>query len=456
MNALDLRLDEPVIVLTCGRSGSTVLRFILDAHPKLACPPETRIVELCSQMGTTFKLLEGPVAAERSALSDPAAASVRNWITAAFGSYLVREGKSRWCEKSIGAADSAGRFLGLFPKARFICLYRDCLDVIDSVLEACPFGLRGYGVEQFGAAHPGNSVAAVADYWGTHTRAIIEFEKRHLDRCVRVRYEDLVADPDGESARIFTFLGEEPIAGIAGASLVAGRVLFGPSDHKIWATAGISDESVGRGARLPVQAIPAGVRALLDGLLEQLGYPGLAARAGESARSGEAARGAGTAGTPAGALSPVARDAPAAGGQRVTTTVGQLEELLARRVAAAQATGGTLHPAADFCVTVTLPPGGRGSSVTRTWRIDPGCRTVERADARARATADWEITGDMATWRSVLDGQANVATALRHGHLRFTGDPASDAEPQFDERIPLLVTVLLPAAGSAGAAGPAA
>jgi hypothetical protein len=30
-------LDEPVIVLTPARSGSTLLRRILDAHPDLAC-----------------------------------------------------------------------------------------------------------------------------------------------------------------------------------------------------------------------------------------------------------------------------------------------------------------------------------------------------------------------------------------------------------------------------------
>ena len=31
----------PVFILTGSRSGSTLLRFILDTHPDLACPPET-------------------------------------------------------------------------------------------------------------------------------------------------------------------------------------------------------------------------------------------------------------------------------------------------------------------------------------------------------------------------------------------------------------------------------
>jgi Sulfotransferase family len=434
MNTMDLRVDEPVIVLTCGRSGSTLLRFILDAHPKLACPPETHIADLCAQMGTTWKLLEGPAAAARPGLSDLAAKSVRNWVTTVFGTYLIQAGKSRWCEKSIGAADSAGRFLTLFPKTKFICLYRDCLDVIDSVLEACPFGLRGYGLEQFAAAHVGNSVAAVADYWGMHTRTITDFEQQHADRCIRVRYEDLVADPDAESARVFTFLGEASAPGIAGASLLAGRVPFGPSDHKVWTTAGISGDSVGRGARLPVQAIPAGVRALLDNLLEQLGYPRLASGPGRSARPGPA-------------------------GQPEIASVGQLEKLLAQRVTGEPAAGpaSALPPVGDFCLTVTLPPGPPGSSASRTWRIDPEYRTMERVDARLGATAGWEITGDVATWTSVLTGQANLATMMRHGHLRYTDVPEGDpGGPPFGDRVPLLAAMLLPAPERAGAAGPAA
>ena len=34
---------DPVFVLCGGRTGSTLLRFLLDAHPDLACPPETNV-----------------------------------------------------------------------------------------------------------------------------------------------------------------------------------------------------------------------------------------------------------------------------------------------------------------------------------------------------------------------------------------------------------------------------
>jgi hypothetical protein len=41
---------DPVFVLCMGRSGSTLLRLILDTHPDLACPPETNIPALCSTL----------------------------------------------------------------------------------------------------------------------------------------------------------------------------------------------------------------------------------------------------------------------------------------------------------------------------------------------------------------------------------------------------------------------
>ena len=35
---------DPVFILTASRSGSTLLRFILDTHPDFACPPETHLL----------------------------------------------------------------------------------------------------------------------------------------------------------------------------------------------------------------------------------------------------------------------------------------------------------------------------------------------------------------------------------------------------------------------------
>jgi hypothetical protein len=45
---------DPVFVLCMGRTGSTLLRFLLDAHPDLACPPETNVSALCGQLANVW------------------------------------------------------------------------------------------------------------------------------------------------------------------------------------------------------------------------------------------------------------------------------------------------------------------------------------------------------------------------------------------------------------------
>src|SRR6185437_13455843 len=72
----------PVFVLCMGRSGSTLLRFILDAHPSLACPPETNLGQLFGQLAVVWSLVEGaPLSPNRGeappVVPDAALAGVR-------------------------------------------------------------------------------------------------------------------------------------------------------------------------------------------------------------------------------------------------------------------------------------------------------------------------------------------------------------------------------------------
>src|SRR5580692_6281334 len=98
-----ISLAEPVFVLCAGRSGSTLLRFLLDAHPELACPPETRIPWLCKQLASTWAVVEdappsdgtdgqGPV------LAEPVAAGLRRSLEPVMAAYLDRTGKRRFCD----------------------------------------------------------------------------------------------------------------------------------------------------------------------------------------------------------------------------------------------------------------------------------------------------------------------------------------------------------------------
>ncbi len=84
---------DPVFVLCNGRSGSTLLRFVLDAHPEPACPPETNLPGLCVQLATVWSLIDGaPLSANRGdeppEIPEAAIAGVRNTMDRMVGSYL--------------------------------------------------------------------------------------------------------------------------------------------------------------------------------------------------------------------------------------------------------------------------------------------------------------------------------------------------------------------------------
>jgi protein-tyrosine sulfotransferase len=138
--------DDPVFVLCAGRSGSTLLRFLLDAHPDLACPPETRLPWLARQLATAWTVIEdaGPTGqsgngnSPDAAISAPVAEGLRRSLDPMMSSYLRRRGKRRYCDKSLGAAQHAGLLLRIWPDARFICLYRHPMDVIASGIGASP------------------------------------------------------------------------------------------------------------------------------------------------------------------------------------------------------------------------------------------------------------------------------------------------------------------------------
>jgi hypothetical protein len=79
----------------CCRSRSTLLRFILDSHPDLACPPETMIGSACVSMIRLFYSLEQSGFAERTDISAPPDISPEglNRKPNAYGRYLEQRGR---------------------------------------------------------------------------------------------------------------------------------------------------------------------------------------------------------------------------------------------------------------------------------------------------------------------------------------------------------------------------
>jgi hypothetical protein len=420
-------LDEPVIVLTVARSGSTLLRRILDAHPDLACPPETNILRECASLEAIWGMLAP--GSDGGRRSEAASASIRATVDAVFGTYLLRRGKRRWCEKSLGSVHAAEPFLSLYPKAKFICLYRHCMDMIGSALEATPFGLNGYGFDNFSVRFPGNNVAALAGYWCEFTGPELEFEEKHKERCHRVYYEELVSDPERVCAQIFSFIGVEYAAGIAERCLDREPMETGPGDHKIMATSRITADSVGRGTRVPAGRIPPGQRQMVNDLLGRLGYALIDENWANCASVPTVLPGR---------AETAAADATAS--QSAAELLARIDHTMRERVGPRLKLPVTVGHEASLGelkrvgIVAYCGPGQQA----RCWELDLGQAEL-RSDVYAGLDdlrVDWLLTGDAGTWSSVLAGEQNFATCIRSRALRYITFTADEEERQdADQRL---------------------
>ena len=198
------RPQMPFIVGT-GRCGSTLLRLMLDSHPALAIPDEAifmrdlvraamqgaGIDELMTVLVShhswkSFGLDAREVRARLTSTGGPPLAAV---LRAFYDCYATRFSKSRSGDKTIVNTQYIALLAAVLPEARFIHLVRDGRDVAVS-MRGLWFGM--------------DNLADAAAYWATtilHVRSAID-----SSRCLEIRYEDLVADPESALRRICEFI----------------------------------------------------------------------------------------------------------------------------------------------------------------------------------------------------------------------------------------------------------
>ncbi len=193
----------PIIVLTYAHAGAELLTHALSASPLLACTSGTGLLPLCHSAAVTWRRIEGQAAVPTVL----AMKSIRNLASTMDGIVRARSGASRWCETAFVGPAAAETFLQVFPATTFLCFHRRLQAVLAEGLRTYALGLAGSPFWPYGDAHPGNSVATIAAYWAACTEPLLDFEATHPQACLRVRHEDLAADPHHRAGKIFSYLG---------------------------------------------------------------------------------------------------------------------------------------------------------------------------------------------------------------------------------------------------------
>ncbi|GAA5060820.1 sulfotransferase [Thermocatellispora tengchongensis] len=237
------RLVSPVFLISPVRSGSTLLRVILNSHSQIHAPHELHVRRLAVGFGTSLaeKAME--------ALGHNQADLEHLLWDRVLHRELVRSGKRIVVDKTPANAFAYKRLAACWPEARYIFLLRHPMSIAQSWQEASP------DKRDFETA-----VADALRYMKAVQRA-----RRALDGLT-VRYEDLTADPEAETRRICEFLG---VPWEAGMLEYGGRDDFrkGLGDWKDKIRSG----QVQKGRELPpAERVPAELR----GIAEAWGYLG--------------------------------------------------------------------------------------------------------------------------------------------------------------------------------------
>jgi hypothetical protein len=196
-------------IVGCGRSGTTLLRSMLDSHPGLALPGENDLLLHELKADTPFargepvevawlaaRVRESP-ATEASLGSYVAdlpgpTTTLGEWFAHAYGAYASDHGKARYGDKTPGLVKHMPAVIAAVPDAVFIHIIRDGRDVAQALLD------QPWGPE---------SIIDAASMWRRHVtsgrRVGLSLPR---DRYLELRYEDLVADPEPRLRDICAFL----------------------------------------------------------------------------------------------------------------------------------------------------------------------------------------------------------------------------------------------------------
>lgn len=193
---------SPIVLGGCGRSGTTLLRMMLDSHRQICCGPESNLFRRRALDPESLADRFGfPQAAVREIYDR--AGSRPQFIDAFASLCMQKTGKSRWAEKTPRNIGRIGEIFRCFPEARFVHVLRDGRDV------ACSLRTHPRHRVKNGKLVPRDTwkrIAGCARRW----RDDIEGSRPFWSdpRFHTVRYEDLVLNPRPVLEKLMAFLGE--------------------------------------------------------------------------------------------------------------------------------------------------------------------------------------------------------------------------------------------------------
>lgn len=195
-------MNAPIFIGGAPRSGTTLLRAMIDMHPHICCGPELRAIPALAHLSAQTRMAAaGVLEAQYGTSTDDLNAAFAEMISAFLAPIRRRAGKARVAEKTPANVLHFPELRRLFPKAPLISIVRDGRDVVASLLGMdwkAPDGAR---------MEITTDPPAAARLWRASVEGADAMRGDPLFH--EMRYEALVADPEGALRTLLEFL-EEP------------------------------------------------------------------------------------------------------------------------------------------------------------------------------------------------------------------------------------------------------
>ena len=179
------------------RSGTTLMRAMLDAHPEVRCGEETRVIPRLLGMRTQWAKSEKESRRlQEAGLSDEVIDSA---LAAFILEVIAKHGEPapHLCNKDPFTLKSTVYLSQMFPRAKFILMIRDGRAVVHSIISR-KVTISGFDLKSY---------RQCLEKWNYGMETMyVQCLRVGLARCMPVYYEQLVLHPQETMHKILDFL----------------------------------------------------------------------------------------------------------------------------------------------------------------------------------------------------------------------------------------------------------
>lgn len=222
-----MQFDEPIFVLGNPRSGTTLLRLMLNAHADICIPPECGFIQWWFQKHQNWSIQNNNHKDIAAFISDlQTSKKMESWkLDGLLLAKIIQENKpvdyaglcamvyytfsiqqqntsKYWGDKNNYYIDSTELLQQLYPRGKYIMIIRDGRDVAVSYRS-----VEKMNTDSVYKPTLPQSIDVIAESWKANNEKLLQFFNQSSIAHLIIRYEDLVQQPKDILQNICTWLG---------------------------------------------------------------------------------------------------------------------------------------------------------------------------------------------------------------------------------------------------------